>query len=132
MDEDELETGLPPDLSPDYNGIPDTIEASPPFTSGKMVDQAMAMPADEPTAVFGRVTAAEEVAGETLEERLRQEEPDVPERPTHHPGRLIAPESGVDEMDLTKEEVAFQATEAGMGLTAEEAAIHIDDESALG
>lgn len=131
MNEDELETGLPPDLSPDYNGIPDTIESSPPFSSGRMVDEAMAMPGDEPTASLGRVTAAEEVEGETLEERLRQEMPDRPEPPIHHPGRLIAPESGVDEMDVTKEEVAFQATEAGMGLTAEEAAIHIEDESSL-
>ncbi len=128
---DESELGLPPDLSPDYNGIPDTIEGPPPRTSGKMADQAMAMPGDEPGAVFGRVTAAEQADSETLEERIRQEEPDGIADPQDHPGRLIAPESEIEQLDKTAEEVAFHAAEPGMGLTAEEAAVRIQDESEL-
>lgn len=128
---DETELGLPPDLSPDYNGIPDTIEGPPPLTSGKNVDQAMAMPGDEPGAVYGRVTAAEEAEGETLEERIRQEQPDLATAAPDHPGRLVAPESEIEQLDKTAEEVAYQAVEPGMGLTAEESAVRIQDESEL-
>ena len=132
MGMDETELGLPRDLSPDYNGIPDTIEGPPPRTPGEMADQAMAMPGDEPGAVLGRVTALEEREGETLEERIRQEEPDTMGPPSDHPGRLIEPESGVDQLDKTAEEVAFQAPEPGMALTAEEGALRIEDEDQLG
>lgn len=128
---DETELGLPRDLSPDHNGIPDTIEGPPPLTSGKNVDQAMAMPGDEPGAVYGRVTAAEEAEGETLEERIRQEQPDLATAAPDHPGRLVAPESEIEQLDKTAEEVAYQAVEPGMGLTAEESAVRIQDESEL-
>ena len=40
-------------------------------------------------------------------------------------GRLMAPESGVDELDETSEEVAFQSAEPGQMLTAEEDAVRV-------
>jgi hypothetical protein len=128
---DENEMGLPPDLSPDYEGIPDTADDHDPVPSGMMADDAMPMPHDYPSGVTGRVTAAEEVEGETLDERLRQELPDVPQRAPEHAGRLVAPESGVDEMDTTKEEVASLAPEPGLALSAEEQAIRVEGESAV-
>jgi hypothetical protein len=126
---DENEMGLPPDMSPDYEGIPDTADDHDPVTPGTMADDAMPMPHDYPSGVTGRVTAAEEAEGETLDERLRQELPDVPQRPPEHAGRLVAPESGVDEMDTTKEEIASLAPETGLALSAEEQAIRVEGES---
>jgi len=125
---DESDLGLPPDLSPDNHGIPDTIEGPPPRTSGNNADQAMAMPGDEPGPVYGRVTAAEEAEGETLDERIAQEEPEPMAPQPEHSGRLVAPESEIDQLDTTAEEVASRAAEPGMGLTAEEAAVRIHDE----
>jgi hypothetical protein len=127
----DKEFGLPPDLSPDHEGIPDTADDHDPVTTGMMADDALPMPHDYPSGVTGRVTAAEEMEGESLDERLRQEEPDVPERPRGHAGRLVAPESGVDELDTTKEEVASLAPESGMALSAEEQAVHLENESTV-
>ena len=124
--------GLPPDLSPDTEGIPDTIEGPPPRTPGEMADQALPLPGDEPKGAFDRVTAREHVERETLDERIDREQPDVLRPEPAHAGRLIEPESGVDQMDLTKEEVAFRAAEPGMSLTAEEEAVRLEDESQLG
>lgn len=126
---DESETGLPPDLSPDVAGIPDTVEGPPPRVPGEMADEAMPMPGDKPDASFGRVTAAEEAEGETMDERLDREEPDILHPPADHPGRLVEPESELDQLDKTADEVASQAAEPGMGLTAEEAAVRVESES---
>jgi hypothetical protein len=127
----EKEFRLPPDMSPDHEGIPDVADDHDPVTTGTMADDAMPMPHDYPSGVTGRVTAAEEVEGESLDERLRQEEPDGAEGARRHPGRLIAPESGVDELDTTKEEVASLVPESGMALTSEEQAVHLESESTV-
>jgi hypothetical protein len=77
-----------------------------------------AYPPDEPLGVdeYG-VTAAEEAVQEPLAERVAREEPDlVPgngDRAYGDPvGTLVAPESAVDELDVTAEEVAREVTAA--------------------
>jgi hypothetical protein len=127
----EEETGLPPDLSPDTEGIPDTIEGPPPRTPGEIADQAFPLPGDEPKGSYDKVTASEQVQGDTLEERSQREQPDRLRPDPGHPGRLIEPESGVDQIDSTKEEVAFRAAEPGLSLSAEEEAVRIEDESQI-
>jgi len=119
------EIDLPADLSPDHQGIPESVEGPPPGVPGDNADDAFPLPGDEPQVVLGRTTAAEERAGETLDERLAQEQTDDLAVDPDSAGRLMAPESGVDEMDETSEEVAFQASESSQLLTAEEDAMHV-------
>ncbi len=121
----ESELGLPPDLSPDYQGIPETVDGPPPGVPGDNADDAFPLPADSPQASLGRTTAAEESEGETLDERLRQEQPDVMQAIPEDAGKLMSPESEVDELDETAEEVASQAAEPGTARTAEEDAVRV-------
>ena len=75
-------------------------------------------PPDEPLGVdeYG-VTAAEEAVQEPLAERVAREEPDlVPpadDSTSGDVGTLVAPESAVDELDVTAEEVAREVGAAG-------------------
>ena len=86
---------------------------------------------------FGN-TAAEQAAGETLEQRIAQEEPDVfqaldvgddeqageDEVGDLRSGRLVAPDEGAHE-DVDRDAVAQDVGIDGAGATAEEAAVHI-------
>ncbi|TDU89023.1 hypothetical protein EV138_2577 [Kribbella voronezhensis] len=89
---------------------------------------------------FG-TTAEEALEGETLDQRIAQEEPDIdpyaeedenvggPEVGEARSGRLVAPDEGAHsdlEKDLVAEDVGFD----GAGASAEEAAVHVvnDDE----
>ncbi|WP_020387772.1 DUF5709 domain-containing protein [Kribbella catacumbae] len=89
---------------------------------------------------FG-TTADEALEGETLDQRIAQEEPDVdpyaeegenvggPEVGQVRSGRLVAPDEGAhddEEKDLVAEDVGFD----GAAASAEEAAVHVvnDDE----
>jgi hypothetical protein len=127
----EEELGLPPDMSPDTEGIPDTVEGPPPRSPGEIADQALPLPGDEPKGAYDHVTAAEHVEGDTLDERIRREQPDRLRPDPDHAGRLIEPESGVDQIDVTKEEVAFRAPEPGLSLSSEEEAVRIEGESKI-
>jgi hypothetical protein len=127
----EEEIGLPPDLSPDTEGIPETVEGPPPRTPGELADQALPLPGDEPKGAYDRVTAAEHREGDTLDERIRREQPDRLRPDPAHPGRLVEPESEVDQIDRTKEEVAFRAPEPGLSLSSEEEAVRIEDDSQI-
>ncbi|GAA0611514.1 hypothetical protein HPO96_22195 [Kribbella sandramycini] len=89
---------------------------------------------------FG-TTAEEALQGESLDQRLAQEEPDVdpyaedgedvggPEVGVRRSGRLVAPDEGAhtdSESDLVASDIGFD----GAAASAEEAAIHVvDDES---
>ncbi|MFJ4523476.1 DUF5709 domain-containing protein [Streptomyces sp. NPDC088810] len=96
-------------------------------------------------------TAAEQQAGETLDERLNQEVPDVtappgdgvgdlpggegepvdPEAGESRAGRLVAPDEGAH-TDTTKEQVARDVGIDGGAAGAEEAAMHVvPDETEL-
>jgi hypothetical protein len=92
-------------------------------------------------------TAAEQHDGETLDERLAQEVPDVtppagdgvgdrtdgegepvdPQAGTDRAGRLVAPDEGV-RTDTTKETVAEDVGIDGGAAGAEEAAVHVVDD----
>jgi hypothetical protein len=105
-------------------------------------------PPERPLAVTKQgTTAAEQHAGETLDERLGQEVPDVtappgddigdlpggegepvdPEAGGARAGRLVAPDEGAH-TDTVKEEVARDVGIDGGAAGAEEAAVHVVDE----
>ena len=87
---------------------------------------------------FG-TTADEALQGETLDQRIAQEEPDVdpyadsgedvggPEVGVRRSGRLVAPDEGAhsdSESDLVAEDIGFD----GAAASAEEAAVHVVDD----
>ena len=90
---------------------------------------------------FG-TTAAEALRGETFEQRLAQEEPDIdpyavpledvdgPEIGRNRAGRLVAPDEG-SHFDLVEELVAADVGIDGGAASAEEAAIHVVDDEPL-
>jgi len=90
---------------------------------------------------FG-TTAAEALLGETLEQRLAQEEPDIdpyavppenvdgPEIGRDRAGRLVAPDEG-SHFDLEEELVAADVGIDGGSASAEEAAIHVVEDEPL-
>ncbi len=91
-----------------------------------------------PAQGFGN-TAAEQREGETLDQRIAQEEPDVDpyaeveesldddQVGSARSGRLVAPDEGRGE-DVDKQEVAYDVGIDGAGASAEEAAMHITRE----
>jgi hypothetical protein len=90
---------------------------------------------------FG-TTAAEALRGETFEQRLAQEEPEIdpyaarseyvdgPEVGRDRAGRLVAPDGG-SHFDLEEELVAADVGIDGGAASAEEAAIHVVDDEPL-
>jgi hypothetical protein len=78
-------------------------------------------------------TAEEARAGESLDQHLAEEEPDVfaddvdDVAPDERAGRLVAPDEGAHE-DLESDEIATDVGRAGSASSAEEAAMHIVDE----
>lgn len=120
-----------PVSDPEAEGLPETADddsnAWDDDQSTRMADgpDPAALPADHPTAVdrFG-TTAAEQRRGESLDERLAEEEPDVsPEGPERPVGRLVQPDEGIGG-DTEPDEVARDVGFAGGGLSAEEAAVY--------
>ncbi|MGW1910066.1 DUF5709 domain-containing protein [Streptomyces sp. NPDC002076] len=107
-------------------------------------------PPERPLAVTKKgTTAAEQHAGETLDERLAQEAPDAqapagdeigdlpggegepvdPEAGASRAGRLVAPDEGAH-TNTTKEEIARDVGVDGGAAGAEEAAVHVvEDET---
>jgi hypothetical protein len=84
-------------------------------------------PKDEPEAAddYG-TTATEQREGEPLDDRLAEERPDQEPLADTTPGRLVEEASGVT--DREKDEVAEEAEEDRVGLTAEEAAMRVEEE----
>jgi hypothetical protein len=99
------------------------------------LDTSYSPPDNSPVATRFGNTAAEQAEGESLDQRLEQEVPDItPEDVTEEPapraGRLIAPDEGAHE-NTEAAPVAFDAGKAGSAATAEEAAMHVVDEDEL-
>ncbi|GAA1014842.1 hypothetical protein STXM2123_513 [Streptomyces sp. F-3] len=108
-------------------------------------------PPEKPLGVtkYG-TTAAEQREGESLDQRLAQEQPDVgapqgdavgdlpggegepvdPEAGTDRAGRLVAPDEGAHP-DITGEEIATDRGIDAGAATAEEAAVHVVDDDTL-
>lgn len=92
-------------------------------------------PEREPAGVRFGMTEFEQREGESLDQRLAEEEPDISpddiafEDEDPRAGRLVAPDEGAHE-DREKDEIAFDVGRAGYAASAEEAAMHIvsDDE----
>jgi len=100
------------------------------------LDTSYSPPDYSPVATRYGNTAAEQAEGESLDQRLAQEVPDVSpddvtaDEPAPRSGRLVAPDEGAHE-DTESAPVAFDAGKAGSAATAEEAAMHIVDEDEL-
>jgi hypothetical protein len=91
----------------------------------------------EPWTLKHAHTPREELDGESLDERLREEEPDLTDEdgdvggePDLPAGRLVAPDEGAHP-DEEADEIARDVGPAGYARSAEEAAIHYvaEDES---
>ncbi|GAA3153992.1 DUF5709 domain-containing protein [Streptomyces rameus] len=117
-------------------------------TYDDMLDEGYSPP-ERPLGVTKHgTTAAEQRAGETLDERLGQEVPDVtppagdeigdlpggegepvgPEAGESRAGRLVAPDEGAH-TDTVKEEVARDVGVDGGAAGAEEAAVHVVEDA---
>lgn len=115
------------------SGINDQLEAEgiPDHEDALTVDEGIIPPRDHPQAVeeFG-TTAAEQLIGESLADRVRREEPEQGDWSAAGGGlgRLVEPGSGVDEIDEEKDLVATAVAGDDGGLSAEEAAMHLVEE----
>jgi hypothetical protein len=97
-----------------------------------VLDEGYSPPEHEPAHLRHGMTRDEQREGETLEERLAEEEPDVDPyadsndygEPDPRAGRLVAPDEGIGE-DLESDEVAEDVGIDGGGASAEEAAVHV-------
>jgi hypothetical protein len=92
-------------------------------------------PPDRPQKSWRGETAAEAIEGESLDDRLADEEPDVSEADLdradeqERTGRLVAPDEGAH-ADEESDEIATDVGRAGYAASAEEAAMHIANEAA--
>jgi Family of unknown function (DUF5709) len=92
-------------------------------------------PEREPHGTRYGTTAEEQFEGETLEQRLAEEEPDVEatsedwfdDEPDRRAGRLVAPDEGAHP-DVDEDETAEDVGLDGLASSAEEAAVHIQDD----
>jgi hypothetical protein len=90
-------------------------------------------PDREPHNLRDAPTPFEEREGESLDQRLREEEPDVSVDDIYaadqepRAGRLVAPDEGAHP-DEEKDEIAEDVGPAGYASSAEEAAVHIEPE----
>jgi hypothetical protein len=125
---------------PTYVSDQDDVEAAE-----ELAETDWSPPDREPAAMrHTGWTESEALAGESLDERLSEEEPDVgsgdlggdelspdtgdqPADP--RAGRLVAPDEGLG-VDDEPEEVATDAGFAGYASSAEEAAVHVIDPTA--
>ena len=129
-----------PENTPQWDNPDSLVEEDP---RADPLDTGYSPPDREPVATRFGTTAQEEAQGESLDQRLAQEVPDVsadddpfddPDAddgvPDVRAGRLIAPDEGVHE-DAESDEVAFDAGIDGGGASAEEAAVHVIGEDAI-
>lgn len=99
-------------------------------------DVGWSPPDHEPSATKFGTTVEEEIAGESLDQRLAEEEPDVDasdaidEVADPRAGRLVAPDEGIAPDDEGAA-IADDEGKAGSAATAEEAAMHVIDEDRL-
>jgi len=120
------------DAVDDTDGL-DPIEA----LTGDDPDEAMqtgySPPEREPYNLRHIPTAFEQSQGESLDERLAEEEPDVSDADLDEAdiearaGRLVAPDAGAP-ADFESDAVATDVGTAGFASSAEEAAMHVIDE----
>lgn len=113
--------GEPDAFDAEAQGVPDT-DSQPPGIGADLAQEAMMLPRDTPlgSASWG-TTAREERQGESLEQRLAQEQPDVLPGGHGHEGRLVDNGAGdTQEVGVMSDDTA--------GMSAEEAAVHVRTE----
>lgn len=129
-DESEQLDQLQPDETLIDRGVPDVLD------EGYVAPEKWS-----PAQSFGN-TKAEMRHGETLEQRIAQEEPDVApseakwtdEPPdqrqvgNHRAGRLVDADGGYGDPDTEPESLGYEVGIAGGAASAEEAAMHIIDD----
>ena len=100
-------------------------------------DTGYSPPEFEPKATRYGMTAFEQAQGESLEQHLGEEEPDLDpdsdsdgEPANLRAGRLVAPDEGTHEVEES-DAVALDVGKAGFAASAEEAAMHVMDEDAV-
>ncbi|MFC4496034.1 hypothetical protein ACFPA8_18075 [Streptomyces ovatisporus] len=132
MTEDE---GHDPGAEPEDEGIPDLADGSP---EAELANdpQRESVPGDEPVAVesFG-TTFAEQVEGESLDDRLAEEEPDVGDEAAEGPEDEQAGQLSDDPLSWRPaNQDTFSTESPARGLSGEESAMHIaeDDQPDLG
>jgi hypothetical protein len=103
-----------------------------------VLDEGYSPPEFEPAHLMRNTTRDEQRAGESLDERLAEEEVDPDpyaevddedrddDAPDLRAGRLVAPDQGFGE-DIDSEEIAEDIGVDGGGASAEEAAMHVID-----
>jgi hypothetical protein len=103
-----------------------------PENDDEPLDTSYSPPDHRPAATRYGITAFEQEQGESLDQRLAQEEPDdaVPEVDSTRAGRLVAPDEGTHS-DQESDAIAFDAGRAGAASSAEEAAMHVVGEDDL-
>lgn len=114
------ETQLQPEDTLDDRGVEDVL------------DEGYSPPDREPAHLRHGMTREEQRDGESLADRLAEEEPDVDPYADDNDygeadpraGRLVAPDEGQGE-DAEKDEVAEDIGIDGAGASAEEAAVHV-------
>ncbi len=100
------------------------------------LDTSYSPPDREPAGARYGMTLDEQRRGESLDQRLAEEVPDVSaddvsfDEADPRAGRLVAPDEGAHQ-DREKDEIAFDVGRAGSAASAEEAAMHIVSEDDL-
>ena len=128
------------DMDPAENLTGDGIDLDEPL------DTSYSPPDRRPAATRWGTTGEEQAAGESLDQRLSEEEPDPTAGPDDYAedggsgedggaaepraGRLVAPDEGAHG-DTEKDEIARDVGKAGSAASAEEAAVHVVDEDSL-
>jgi uncharacterized protein DUF5709 len=109
------------DAEAEAEGLPDLDDARP--------DDEIVLPGESPDASqdYG-TTSTEQATPENLDDRLSRELPDDAEpQEAEGLGRLVEPESEVDELDETKEMVASEDESDKGPLSPEEQAMHVEE-----
>ena len=122
--------GVGLDRSLDDEGIPDLEGPLPEKVATGDPQEGAPPPTDHPAAADYGVTAAEQGQPEPLDQRLGRELPDTEVHADDRSPVLVAPEDEELEAIDDEKDMVARATDAGTGgLSAEEAAVHVVDES---
>ncbi|HEY2043648.1 MAG TPA: DUF5709 domain-containing protein [Jatrophihabitans sp.] len=100
------------------------------------LDTGYSPPEHRPAATRYGTTDREQVEGESLDQRLAEEEPDTTDdegsdaSEDPRAGRLVAPDEGAHDAD-EEDEIGYDVGRAGNAASSEEAAMHLVGEDAL-
>jgi hypothetical protein len=115
----------------DAEGIPDLEGPLPEKEATGDPQEGLAPPSDRPASFDYGVTEAEQRAGEPISVRVAREEPDVVPPDDASPV-LVGPDDEALGLVDEEKDMTARGVDAGGGLSAEEAAVHVTDEDELG